>query len=184
MISPYEPNQPFQIDGSSASLMSGTLQSSFHDEQGQEQQRTDSTSIGSYPNPWYNAQDLTQQRGLNDPTEAALNHYQEGPSTRSLSISIAIPQQVLGLILNSSSGGHLYSCHFPSCDHRTFARLQELKRHHTAYHLTPRPEFWCPISWCDRSAQRGLNPFPRKDKRDEHHMRVHGAALGDVSSTR
>jgi hypothetical protein len=55
--------------------------------------------------------------------------------------------------------------------------MQELKRHHNAFHGGP--EIWCPVEGCKRSKAVGKQGFPgvRKDKLKEHALDVHGIKL-------
>jgi hypothetical protein len=69
------------------------------------------------------------------------------------------------------------SCDWPECK-ETFTRAADLDRHRNSVHQ-PEKQFWCTVLGCDRSQSfSGLHrPFPRKDKRDSHVRKVHGAVV-------
>jgi serine/threonine protein kinase len=50
---------------------------------------------------------------------------------------------------------------------QSFTRTMDLERHFLNKHAQEKPEYWCPILGCDRSDSKG-NPFPRKDKMEDH----------------
>jgi hypothetical protein len=62
-------------------------------------------------------------------------------------------------------------CAFLGCQ-RAFSRDSDLQRHVKTVHLKSEV-FWCPVAGCSRAL--GANhPFPRKDKRKDHFLKVHG----------
>lgn len=64
-------------------------------------------------------------------------------------------------------------CTRPPCVSRRFTRYQELSRHQNSVHVRAQT-FLCRTPGCNR-ARRG---YSRKDKRDGHEKRVHGAKQG------
>jgi len=64
-------------------------------------------------------------------------------------------------------------CTYNDCGAR-FTRRSDLRRHHNNIHLGARP-FFCGFNGCERTAN-GIG-FSRKDKRDNHEKKVHGAKL-------
>ena len=62
-------------------------------------------------------------------------------------------------------------CTYHDCGAR-FTRRSDLRRHHNNIHLRARP-FFCGFNGCERAAN-GIG-FSRKDKRDSHEKKVHGA---------
>jgi hypothetical protein len=64
-----------------------------------------------------------------------------------------------------------FTCVFPECTDVTFGRLQDLKRHHRAFHQNT--VLWCPAFDCPRNEEYGDNPYARRDKLMEHIRRMH-----------
>ncbi|KAF1851544.1 uncharacterized protein K460DRAFT_401560 [Cucurbitaria berberidis CBS 394.84] len=89
---------------------------------------------------------------------------------------------VIGVILsNGEVRKDQYRCYDSACSGASFARLAELKRHHTTRHgghAGKKPQFWCPIDTCARSKNGGQEAFPRKDKMMDHLSRVHADKVG------
>ncbi|KAF1833446.1 hypothetical protein BDW02DRAFT_500548 [Decorospora gaudefroyi] len=78
-----------------------------------------------------------------------------------------------------------FKCNRANCEHKTFNRPAELKRHHNTTHSVKKPEFWCPVSRCERSAHVRMKSFPRKDKLKDHVRLMHSEerhASGGVGS--
>ena len=71
-------------------------------------------------------------------------------------------------------------CTWVGCKSTTaFSRQADLSRHIKTHHTST--VFKCPVARCDRA----IRPFPRKDKRDEHVRKCHGAeaSASSMSST-
>jgi hypothetical protein len=103
-----------------------------------------------------------------------------GPSTNRRPKQSA-PHVSIGMILsNGETGKDQYTCHVPTCINKIFGRLAELKRHHAGKHaaVAKRPQFWCPVTGCDRSKNGVGHAFPRKDKMVDHLSRMHGDVVG------
>jgi len=75
----------------------------------------------------------------------------------------------IGIVLANSK----YKCNLLQCAHKTFNRPAELRRHHSTIHATQRPEFWCTVSSCTRSAAGGGEAFRRKYRLRDHMRKVH-----------
>jgi hypothetical protein len=71
-----------------------------------------------------------------------------------------------------------FKCNHANCEHRTFSRSAELKRHHATTHAAHKQAHWCPFAMCERSAAIGIKSFPRKDKLKDHVRQKHGFRLG------
>lgn len=79
-----------------------------------------------------------------------------------------------------ATGRLMFVCSEPQCHGRTFGRRQELVRHYNGAHAPPDAGnmFWCAVPGCDR----GVRPFPRKDKLNDHVRKVHMSMVGAASS--
>ncbi|KAH7350405.1 hypothetical protein BKA66DRAFT_541164 [Pyrenochaeta sp. MPI-SDFR-AT-0127] len=76
----------------------------------------------------------------------------------------------IGIVLRNGK----FKCNEVQCANKTFSRPAELKRHHNTAHAARKPEFWCAIPSCKRSAAiEGGTPFPREDKLRDHVQKVH-----------
>lgn len=101
-------------------------------------------------------------------------------SQPSVAISGVIPDTTNNTTLTEASpviGSMLlngkFKCSQRECVKKTFKRAAELRRHHNTVHSTQKPEFWCLISSCERSAASGTKPFSRKDKQGDHMRKMH-----------
>ena len=77
-------------------------------------------------------------------------------------------------------GRLMFVCSEPQCCGRTFGRRQELVRHYNGAHAPPDAGnmFWCEVPGCER----GIRPFPRKDKLNDHVRKVHMSMVETASS--
>lgn len=71
------------------------------------------------------------------------------------------------------SGKFVFKCNDLRCNHKTFGRWFDLRRHHEGRHVAAGPIFWCHVDGCARSDMDGGRSFPRKDKLAEHVRKVH-----------
>jgi hypothetical protein len=65
-----------------------------------------------------------------------------------------------------------------------FGRPSDLQRHLKAVHLKTE-DFWCPVDGCNRSLfplVEQLKPFPRKDKRKDHFLKIHRGVEIDLEA--
>jgi hypothetical protein len=85
------------------------------------------------------------------------------------------PETVIGSVLKN---GRL-TCSNPLCTGKSFGRQAELNRHYDTTHAAYKPEFWCPVTTCRRSACLGIRSFPRIDKLKSHIESVHGSEVAD-----
>ncbi|KAJ8105499.1 hypothetical protein OPT61_g10138 [Boeremia exigua] len=56
---------------------------------------------------------------------------------------------------------------------RKYNRWPDFLRHYNGAHAVERKVFWCPKDGCARSKANGNNPFPRKDKMNDHLRQAH-----------
>lgn len=70
-------------------------------------------------------------------------------------------------------------CNFQGCQ-KAFSRVSDLQRHVKTIHLKSEL-FWCPVAECSRSLG-GKQPFPRKDKRLDHLLKVHRGVIIDLQA--
>jgi hypothetical protein len=75
----------------------------------------------------------------------------------------------IGSVLNNGK----FMCDDKGCADLTFGRQAELRRHYATFHAINKPNFWCQVSFCQRSKKGGV-PFHRKDKLISHIRSVHG----------
>jgi hypothetical protein len=68
---------------------------------------------------------------------------------------------------------------------KSFKRVAELKRHYNTTHADQKPEFWCKIIFCNRSAAAGGKSFHRRYRLQAHMRTIHpGISVdGDVGMT-
>ncbi|KAF9691863.1 hypothetical protein EKO04_010086 [Ascochyta lentis] len=89
---------------------------------------------------------------------------------------------IIGLLLSDgNTRNDRYQCPFSTCTELTFGRPAELKRHHASCHKgygSKKPQYWCPVSGCDRSKVGHKGSFPRKDKMMDHLERAHRDEVG------
>ena len=71
-----------------------------------------------------------------------------------------------------------FKCSERQCGSKTFNRPAELRRHYLTIHASQKPEFWCHVPACNRSAALGIKSFSRKDKLEEHIRKSH-EGVGD-----
>jgi hypothetical protein len=73
-----------------------------------------------------------------------------------------------------------YKCVNALCSRRSFKRPAELKRHYHTTHAVEKPEFWCEVMFCSRSAAAGNKPFHRKYRLQDHIRKIHdtGDSMG------
>lgn len=86
--------------------------------------------------------------------------------------SAAAPEETpaIGIVFQDSK----FKCNKGQCAHRTFGRLAELKRHYQTTHSAQKPELWCTVPSCERSAAvTGSWPFLRQDNLRVHVQKVH-----------
>jgi hypothetical protein len=128
------------------------------------------------------------------PTDAAYTHHHTSstaiddliypmPLTRALG---AVPEhramsastKIGNVYRANATGTYLFQCCHRACSHTSFRRVYDVSRRHDSKHATARPQFWCTVGGCDRSAVVGDRPFPRKDKLKDHVRKVHGGMDG------
>jgi len=105
------------------------------------------------------------------PHSRALMAYRSNPARIDMSDNIRyVP----------AAGRLMFVCSEPQCYGRTFGRRQELVRHYNGAHAPPDAGnmFWCAVPGCDR----GVRPFPRKDKLNDHVRKVHMSMVEAASS--
>jgi hypothetical protein len=83
------------------------------------------------------------------------------------------PETVIGSVLKN---GRL-TCSNPLCTGKSIGRQAELNRHYYTTHAAYKPEFWCPVTTCRRSACFGIRSFPRIDKLKSHVESVNGSEV-------
>ncbi|KAJ4361912.1 hypothetical protein N0V83_010853 [Neocucurbitaria cava] len=86
------------------------------------------------------------------------------------------PENDTDILIGSVFRDGKLKCCFPDCFDKSFGRQAELRRHYDTSHAVYKPEFWCPVTTCGRSALFGRKPFPRKDKLMDHVESMHGDA--------
>jgi hypothetical protein len=84
------------------------------------------------------------------------------------------PNRMIGNIYRQDdSDEYIFMCHSPSCNHKTFTRWYDLRRHHDGTHSNEGPTFWCQVNGCECSNVEGGRAFPRKDKLNDHVRKMH-----------
>jgi hypothetical protein len=74
-----------------------------------------------------------------------------------------------------------YKCVNTLCAKRSFKRPAELKRHYHTTHAVEKPEFWCEVTLCNRSAAAGGKPFHRKYRLQDHMRKMHAHQLNTLT---
>ncbi|KAF2827047.1 hypothetical protein CC86DRAFT_370118 [Ophiobolus disseminans] len=87
----------------------------------------------------------------------------------------------IGIVLANGK----YKCNLLECAHKKFSRPAELRRHHDTIHAALKPEFWCRVPFCPRSAAAGGKAFRRKYRLQDHMRKLHngGGSGGRVGLT-
>lgn len=114
------------------------------------------------------ATQLTQPGGLGSVAYAA----QEQRAKRDVGSVMTRVDDIAAKIGSVLSNGKLV-CDAEGCKSLTFGRQAELRRHHTTLHATNKPNFWCQVPNCRRSANLGGRAFHRKDKLAAHVKSMH-----------
>lgn len=70
-----------------------------------------------------------------------------------------------------------FKCNMPQCATKSYKRPAELRRHYNTRHAADKPEFWCEVLHCDRSAGTGGRPFHRKYRLQDHMRKLHGGRV-------
>jgi len=78
-----------------------------------------------------------------------------------------------------------YTCVLGTCARKTFNRPADLRRHHSTIHAIQRPQFWCTVSTCPRSAAAGGQAFRRRYRLHHHVRKMHsgGESSGGFGAT-
>jgi hypothetical protein len=66
-----------------------------------------------------------------------------------------------------------FKCAAQGCGSKSFNRLPELRRHYNTVHAAKKPEFWCDVQCCTRSAAAGSRPFHRRYRLMDHMRTMH-----------
>jgi hypothetical protein len=77
--------------------------------------------------------------------------------------------EIIGSLLSNGR----FKCNEDACARKTFGRAAELRRHITTTHATDKPQFWCYVPSCARSASGNKKPFSREDKLASHIRNMH-----------
>ncbi|OAL52876.1 hypothetical protein IQ07DRAFT_584881 [Pyrenochaeta sp. DS3sAY3a] len=77
--------------------------------------------------------------------------------------------EIIGLFLSNGR----FKCNEDACARKTFGRAAELRRHITTTHAADKPQFWCHVPSCTRSANIKKKPFSREDKLASHIRNMH-----------
>jgi len=89
--------------------------------------------------------------------------------------SPAVTPSVGSLLQSQRRISRSFKCKVSGCE-VSCKRKSDLKRHEQTVH-NPKQLFWCPEQGCTRSNSQDMvsRPFTRKDKRDDHVIKVHTA---------
>lgn len=79
----------------------------------------------------------------------------------------------IGIVLKNGR----FKCNMAQCADKSHGRTAELRRHYDTTHATKKPEFWCQVLHCDRSAAVGGQPFHRKYRLQDHMRNLHGGRV-------
>jgi hypothetical protein len=98
-----------------------------------------------------------------------------------LSLHSDDPNTAIGTALKNGT----FKCNNILCANKSFKRPAELRRHYNTIHATQKPEFWCEVMFCNRSAAAGGKPFHRKYRLQAHmrtmHNRVNAGSSDDMT---
>jgi hypothetical protein len=77
--------------------------------------------------------------------------------------------QDIGAVLKNGK----YRCNVLACAEKIYKRPAELRRHYNTIHAAQKPEFWCQVMFCNRSAAAGGKTFHRKYRLQDHMRKMH-----------
>jgi hypothetical protein len=83
------------------------------------------------------------------------------------------PDAVTGMVLKNGK----FKCNRRECTRTTFSRTHELRRHYITVHARQKPEFWCRVQFCSRSAVAGGKAFHRKYRLQDHMRKIHNREI-------
>jgi hypothetical protein len=107
--------------------------------------------------------------------ETAMASPASAPAAHSSSSTLTTTKhmQVGSIYSTEEADTYIFKCCNPVCGKKTFGRWYDFRRHYNGAHAKMPTVYWCDVGDCARSKVAGDNPFPRKDKLNDHVQKMH-----------